>query len=246
MSVVACYPGTPSSEISDTLAVLSEDFGFHMEYSANEKVALEVAAGAAIAGGKGLVIMKHVGLNVASDAFFPLAYKGISGALVVIVCDDPFMFSSQTEEDTRLLASCASIPVLDPSNLNEAKEMIKEAFVISERLGTPVMLRPTTRISHTSGIVELGDLPEPKREKFTWDRKMNWWQQYVAVPDISRVNHLKMIERIEKVRRFCEETQFNQLLEEDSDIGVLVSGVSFCYVLEALDILDLRVSVFQY
>jgi len=126
VSVVACYPGTPSSEISDTLAAVSKDFGFQMEYSANEKVALEVAAGAAIAGANSLAIMKHVGLNVASDAFFSLAYTGVSGALVIIVCDDPFMFSSQTEEDTRIIAECANMPVLDPTNAVEAKEMIKE------------------------------------------------------------------------------------------------------------------------
>jgi len=164
VSVVACYPGTPSSEISDTLAAVSNDFGFQMEYSANEKVALEVAAGAAIAGANSLAIMKHVGLNVASDAFFSLAYTGVTGALVIIVCDDPFMFSSQTEEDTRIIAECANMPVLDPTNAVEAKEMIKEAFLISHRFGTPVMLRPTTRICHTSSVATLGELPPPQEK----------------------------------------------------------------------------------
>ena len=245
VSVVACYPGTPSSEISDTLANLSEEFGFRMEYSANEKVALEVAAGAAIAGGKGLAIMKHVGLNVASDAFFSLAYTGVTGALVVIVCDDPFMFSSQSEEDTRIIARAAYVPVLDPSSAAEAKDMVKEAFAISQCFGVPVMLRPTTRISHTSSLVELGELAPSKKEKIIWDHKRNWWQQFVVVPAVSRPNRLKMIERTEKIRELNEEIRFNQLTEAESGTGILTSGVSYNYVIEALDILGLDMPILK-
>jgi len=245
VSVVACYPGTPSSEISDTLAGLSEAYGFRMEYSANEKVAFEVAAGAAIAGGRGLAIMKHVGLNVASDAFFSLAYTGVTGALVVIVCDDPFMFSSQSEEDTRVIARAAYVPVFDPSSPQEAKDMVKEAFAVSQRFGVPVMLRPTTRISHTSSLVELGEIAPLKDAKIAWDRKRKWWQQFVVVPAISRPNRLKMIERTEQIRELNEEIAFNQLTDGESRIGILTSGVSYNYVIEALDALGLNMPILK-
>jgi len=245
VSVVACYPGTPSSEISDTLAALSGDFGFHMEYSANEKVALEVAAGAAIAGARGLAIMKHVGLNVAADPFFSLAYTGVTGALVVIVCDDPFIFSSQSEEDTRLLARSAYVPVFDPSTADEAREMIKEAFSVSQRFGIPVMVRPTTRISHSSEVVELGVLARPNLKKLNWDTKKNWGQQFVLVPAIARPNRLKMIERSAKVKEVNEETRFNHSTGVKSDVGIMVSGISYNYVLEALDDLDLQMPLLK-
>lgn len=243
VSVVACYPGTPSSEISDTLAAVSKDFGFQMEYSANEKVALEVAAGAAIAGANSLAIMKHVGLNVASDAFFSLAYTGVSGALVIIVCDDPFMFSSQTEEDTRIIAECANVPVFDPANAVEAKEMIKEAFLISHRFGTPVMLRPTTRICHTSSVATLGELPEKRPTRLTWDTKKAWWQQYVVVPAVSRPNRLKMINRVKEIKESFEQISFNSSMDGASDTGILTSGVAYNYVLEALENLNLNMPV---
>lgn len=243
VSVVACYPGTPSSEISDTLAAVSKDFGFQMEYSANEKVALEVAAGAAIAGANSLAIMKHVGLNVASDAFFSLAYTGVTGALVIIVCDDPFMFSSQTEEDTRIIAECANMPVLDPTNAVEAKEMIKEAFLISHRFGTPVMLRPTTRICHTSSVATLGELPRKKTTHLTWDTKKAWWQQFVVVPAVSRPNRLKMINRVKEIKESFEQIGFNASTNGASDTGILTSGVSYNYVLEALENLNLDMPV---
>lgn len=245
VSVVSCYPGTPSSEISDALASLSKDFDFHMEYSANEKVALEVAAGAAIAGGKGLAIMKHVGLNVASDAFFSLAYTGVSGSLVIVVCDDPFMYSSQTEQDTRLIARAAHVPLLDPSNPSEAREMIKEAFNISERFGTPVMLRPTTRICHTSTLIEPGKFPKGLKTKLHWDYKREWYQQYASVPAISRSNRLKLINRTTEIAKLFEEMGFNELQEQASEIGILTSGISFNYVCEAMDIMGLRLSVLK-
>jgi len=245
VSVVSCYPGTPSSEIADTLAGVSKDFGFVMEYSANEKVALEVAGSVAIAGGRSMAIMKHVGLNVASDAFFSLAYMGFSGAMVIVVCDDPFLFSSQSEEDTRLIARCAYVPVLEPSNAKEAKDMVREAFDISQRFGTPVMLRPTTRISHSNAVVELGVLAQKKRENITWDLEKKWWQQHIVVPAIARPNRLKMIERTKKIKDFFEKIQINSFIDKGSEIGILTSGVSHSYVLESIDTLGYQISIMK-
>lgn len=245
VSVVSCYPGTPSSEISDALASLSKEFDFYMEYSANEKVALEVAAGAAMAGGKGLAIMKHVGLNVASDAFFTLAYTGVSGSLVIVVCDDPFMYSSQTEQDTRLIARAAHVPLLDPSDPNEARKMIKEAFNISERFGTPVMLRPTTRVCHTTTLIEPGELPKGRKTKLHWDSKRDWYQQYASVPAISRNNRLKLIHRTAEIAKLFEEIGFNELRGQASETGILTSGISYNYVCEAIEIMGLRASILK-
>jgi len=171
VDIVACYPGTPSSEVSDTLGELAEEFGFYMEYSTNEKVALEVAAGAALVGARGMAIMKYAGLNVALDTLVGSAYLGTTGGLVLVVCDDPSAHSSAGEQDTRLLAEGAYVPTLVPSDPAEAKAMVKDAFGISEMLGTPVMVRSVTRVSHASGVVELGEIPPRKERKYFWDKK---------------------------------------------------------------------------
>src|SRR5512136_2005470 len=156
IGLVAGYPGTPSSEIIETLAALKGDLPFHVEWSVNEKVALEVAIGASWTGARAAATMKHVGLNVAADPFMTLAYLGVGGGLVLIVADDPFCHSSQNEQDSRRYAQFAAIPCLDPCDPDEAKEMVKYAFSLSERLNLPVMIRPTTRVSHARSDVAVG------------------------------------------------------------------------------------------
>src|SRR5512136_494048 len=146
IGLVAGYPGTPSSEIIETLAALKGDLPFHVEWSVNEKVALEVAIGASWTGARAAATMKHVGLNVAADPFMTLAYLGVGGGLVLISADDPFCHSSQNEQDTRRYAQLAQVPLLDPADPQEAKDMVRYGFGLSEKFNVPVILRPTTRV----------------------------------------------------------------------------------------------------
>ncbi len=154
--VVTSYPGTPASEIVESLAPVSKEYNLHIEWSVNEKVALEVAIGASWTGVRSAAVMKHVGLNVAADPFMTLAYTGVKGGLVVISSDDPFCHSSQNEQDSRRYAQFACIPCLDPADPQEAKDMTVYAFELSEELELPVLLRPTTRVSHARADVDVG------------------------------------------------------------------------------------------
>jgi Indolepyruvate ferredoxin oxidoreductase, alpha and beta subunits len=156
------YPGTPSSEVIDTLSTY-HDRNFYVEWSVNEKVALENAIGASWCNLRSICVMKHVGLNVAADPFMSLAYTGVKGGLVVLSADDPFPHSSQNEQDSRRYAHAAKIPCLDPSTPQEAKDMVKYAFCLSERHEIPVMLRPTTRICHARSDIEIDDIPKESR-----------------------------------------------------------------------------------
>ena len=155
VGLVSGYPGTPSTEILETVARYNDDGRIHVEWSVNEKAALEVAAGGAYAGARTLVTMKQVGLNVASDPLMSLAYVGVKGGMVIVAADDPGPISSQTEQDTRHFGAFSKLPVFDPSSPEEAYEMVKDAFEYSERYGTPVLLRPTTRVCHGCATVEL-------------------------------------------------------------------------------------------
>ena len=150
----AAYPGTPSTEISENIVKYDE---IYSEWSPNEKVAMEVAIGASISGVRALASMKHVGLNVAADPLFTVSYIGVNGGLVIIVADDPGLYSSQNEQDTRAVARAAKIPVLEPSDSCEAKDFVKYAFDLSEKYDTPVIVRTTTRLSHSQGLVELNE-----------------------------------------------------------------------------------------
>jgi len=158
VKVSAAYPGTPSTEISENIVKYDE---IYAEWSPNEKVAMEVAIGASMAGSRALVSMKHVGVNVASDPLYTVSYIGVTGGLVLVAADDPGMYSSQNEQDSRAVARAAHIPVIEPSDSSEAKEFVKFAFDLSEKYDTPVMLRTTTRLSHSQGIVELEERFEP-------------------------------------------------------------------------------------
>ena len=189
VNLVSGYPGTPSSEIIETIAKYPHE-GVHLEWSVNEKAAMEVAAAAAYSGARSMVTMKQVGLNVASDPFMSLAYVGVKGGMVVVSADDPGPISSQTEQDTRRFAEFARVPVFDPSSPEEAFEMIQDAFLYSEKYSTPVIFRPTTRVCHAYASVEIPDAFETKQyESFVKDSK-----KWVIFPKLSYVNHA-MIEK---------------------------------------------------
>ena len=239
VNVAAGYPGTPSSEILTTLAKFATDFGFYAEWSVNEKVALEVASGASYAGARALVTMKQVGLNVASDPLMSLAYIGVKGGLVLVVADDPGPHSSQTEQDTRKFASFANLPVFDPSTPQEAKDMVKEAFELSEKYALPVILRPTTRTCHACQDVELGDVVKLDRLcRFEKDPK------WVIMPGLSYKKHIELNKIQPVIADDFNKSKFNQL-NLAGDIGIIACGVSYNYVLEACRELKLEPSLLK-
>ena len=230
--VVTCYPGTPSSEVPDTFYKIGGiGTRYYMQYSVNEKVAMEVACGSAMGGAKTLVTMKHVGLNVAADPLFTSAYTGLPGGLVVLSADDPGFHSSQNEQDNRNYARAASLPCLEPASAQEAKEMTKEAFAIGRELEQPVMLRTTTRVSHMRGAVEFGDLPERQPiVEFKRDP-----MRFVPVPAVAKLRHKALEIQMEKAKAISEASRFNTTrLVEGCRLGVVVSGVSRAYLADAL------------
>ncbi len=225
VALAASYPGTPSTEILETLA---ERFpSIYSQWSPNEKVAFEVGIGASLGGKRALVTMKHVGLNVAADPFMTFAYTGVNGGFVIVSCDDPEMHSSQNEQDNRFYAKFAQIPFLEPSDSQEAKEMLITAYEMSELFDTPVMLRLTTRISHSKGIVELSPRTEAQDKKFTRDPS-----KYVMIPSYARGRHIIVSERLEKLRRYAEESGHNVVEENGSRVGIITGGVSYQYAKE--------------
>ncbi len=239
VAVAATYPGTPSSEIMMALAAVAKRYGVYVEYSANEKVAFETALAASWSGLRSMVTMKHVGLNVAADSFMSAAYQGTVGGMVVVSADDPSMWSSQNEQDNRMYAVFANIPVLDPSDPAEALEMTKYAFELSEMVGSMVMVRPTTRVSHTRMDVVLGELPGDKVEgRRLWGEFKKNDEKFVVLPSRARKMHPQVLERIEKAREILETAPFNRI-EGDGDIAVVASGISYVYVKEASKILGI-------
>lgn len=229
LAVGATYPGTPSSEISLALFQISNQTDLYFEYSVNEKVAMEVAAAAANCGLRSMAIMKHVGLNVASDVLMTLAYVGVKAGLVIVSADDPYMFSSQNEQDNRYYGKLSGLPVLEPSSIHEAKEMAREAFELSERLNEPVILRTTTRINHSTGIVELGNLKVPEtRGTFVKDP-----ENLVCVPAVSRKLHVKLLENFDKAVELSNTSDFN-FQKGEGPFGVICNGVSYGYVADAV------------
>lgn len=226
---VACaYPGTPSTEIIENLAKYDEVYA---EWSPNEKVAFEVALGAAIAGARSIVSMKHVGLNVAADPLFSSAYTGVKGGFVIITCDDPGMHSSQNEQDNRRYAKFAKIPLIEPSDQKEAYEFIKIAFEISEKFEIPVLFRMTTRISHTKGVVEV----EGKRKEIPLKEYKKNPSQFLLLPANARVRHKVLEEKLKKIKEFSNETDLNKIFEGKSKIGIVTSGVSYNYAREVFE-----------
>jgi indolepyruvate ferredoxin oxidoreductase alpha subunit len=219
--VISGYPGTPSSEIVDTLSKMKER-DFYVEWSVNEKVAMEVAAGAAMTGVRSVVTMKHVGLNVAADPLMTLSYMGVKGGMVVIVADDPGCHSSQNEQDTRKYSEFSLMPCLDPSTPQEAKDMIPYAFELSEKFELPVIFRPTTRISHGKADIELGEITEHRvQAKFEKDTS-----RWVMVPSNAVVRHPHLLSIQDGIREELETSPWNELtLNENSKIGVIAAGI---------------------
>lgn len=236
--IVTGYPGTPSSEVLETVAA-NNPGDIYVEWSVNEKVALEVAAGASYAGARSLVTMKQVGLNVASDPLMSLIYIGVKGGMVILVADDPGPISSQTEQDTRHFAKYANIPVYDPSTPEEAYEMIQSAFDLSEEIGMPVLLRPTTRVCHSCSTIEVTD--ERKKlpiEGFIKDKR------WVIFPALSYQNHKRIEENQDKIGDMLSDSSYNSIIKSGK-IGIAASGVSYTYALEALSYFDEDIKLFK-
>ncbi len=236
VAVSAAYPGTPSSEIANNLFHLSREdkSGLYFEFSTNEKVAMEVTAAASASGIRSLTCMKHVGLNVASDVLMTLAYVGTRGGMVIVTADDPSMHSSQNEQDNRIYAQFANLPMLEPTSPQEAKDMTIAAFELSEALELPVIIRTTTRTSHVRGPVELGELPNEKRLKGSFERDPRRW---VPVPAVARIRHKVLLEKLEQAKDMAESSSFNRITG-DGKLGIVASGVAACYVADALHDLD--------
>ncbi len=238
--LVAGYPGTPSSEIIDTLGPIAGEHGMHVEWSVNEKVALEVAIGSSWAGTRSVATMKHVGLNVAADPLMTLAYLGVDGGLLIVSADDPFCHSSQNEQDSRRYAQFAGIPCLDPADPQEAKDMTTYAFGLSERLNTPVMLRPTTRVSHARADVALGEIPKRIESKgFRKDPSRR-----VALPIHARPLHHELLEKQDAIRRELEGRPWNRL-ELRGNMGIMAGGIAGLYAEEAATDLGLDLSILR-
>jgi indolepyruvate ferredoxin oxidoreductase, alpha subunit len=217
------YPGTPSTEILESL---TDYEGVTTEWSVNEKVALEVAIGSALAGARTLVTMKHVGLNVAADPLFTSSYIGVKGGLVIACADDPSMHSSQNEQDNRNYAYHAKLPMLEPADSEEAKDFTKLAFEISEAYDTPVILRSTTRISHSQSVVTAGTRSElPATEGFTRDVK-----KYVMIPAYAKLRHVEVEKRLAGITRDANTLEINRMEMGDTKIGFITSGIAYTYV----------------
>jgi len=238
--VVASYPGTPASEVVEILAPLAKKYDLHVEWSVNEKAALEVAIGSSWTGMRAAAVMKHVGLNVAADPFMTLAYTGVRGGLVVIVSDDPFCYSSQNEQDSRRYAQFACIPCLDPADPQEARDMTIYAFELSEELELPVLLRSTTRVSHARADVEVG---QPKETRATPQFLKNP-ARWVALPAHARPRHSVLLEKQDAIKSALEKSPWNQLvLQGRGELGVIASGISSLYAEEAIKQLEAEADI---
>ena len=249
VDVATTYPGTPASEIADTFSSIAKYFtkqkkdpGFYFEYSTNEKVALEIAAAASISGLRSLTCMKHVGLNVASDAFMTYMYVGCRGGHIIVSADDPFCHSSQNEQDNRYFALFGGAPMLEPTTPEEAKEMTRIGFEISEQLQSPILLRTTTRLNHARGPVKLDKLQKP-RKKGHFEKSQMW----VTTPVIARIRHPELLKMLEKAEKISEKSEFNKIINigRPREWGIVTSGVSFNYVKEASEDLKLDVKILK-
>ena len=226
VKVSAAYPGTPSTEISENIVAYKE---IYSEWSPNEKVAMEVAIGASIAGVRAMASMKHVGVNVAADPLYTVAYEGVTGGLVLVAADDPGMYSSQNEQDTRCVARAAQVPVLEPSDSQEAKDFMKFAFDMSEKYDTPVILRITTRLAHSQGPVELCDRVEMEDKPYVRNIAKT-----VMMPGNAKLRHPIVEQRNIDLSVEGSEFSINKVEMNDTKIGVITSGIPYQYVKEAL------------
>ena len=241
VGVAAGYPGTPSTEILEALASVARDLNIYVEWSVNEKTAFEVAYGAALSGVRALVTMKHVGLNVAADPLMSSAYTGVEEGFVIVSADDPSMWSSQNEQDNRIYGIHAYIPVLEPSTPKEAKELCKEAFELSSRFKHPVILRTTTRISHTRGVIELGPIPRPKTKGVF---KKNP-ERFVLVPANARKRRLELIKKWLEIESYLSRDFKYNRIEGEGDILIIAPGIAYAYVREVLQRFNIHAKVLK-
>lgn len=226
-TVATAYPGTPSTEITEEIAQYQE---IYCEWSPNEKVAAEVAIGAAIAGARAMTSMKHVGLNVMADPVFTASYTGINGGLVLCVADDQGMHSSQNEQDSRHYAKAAKIPMLEPADSGECKEFTKLAFALSEQYDCPAFVRLSTRVSHSQSMVELGEREEVPLKPYEKDIA-----KYVMMPGNAIKRHVIVEDRMRELEAFVETTELNSIEDNGKSIGVISAGIAYTYAKEALD-----------
>ncbi len=241
VAVAATYPGTPSSEIGDVLSKVAKDAGIYFEFSTNEKVALEVTAAAAVSGLRSFTFMKHVGLNVAADSFMSVVYSGVNAGMIILSADDPSMFSSQNEQDNRHYARIANIPMIEPSNPQEIKDLMKYGYELSEEFQIPVLMRTTTRVSHMRGIVEL---EAPKEgQKIGYFKKDP--KRFVPVPSSAREMHKSLVSKMEKIEYIANNSPLNEIFDNNGKIGVITSGSAFNYVIDVVDENNLHVNVLK-
>ena len=226
VKVSAAYPGTPSTEISENMVQYKEDI--YAEWSPNEKVAAEVAIGASISGVRAMCSMKHVGVNVASDPLYTASYTGVNGGLVLVAADDPGLYSSQNEQDTRCVARAAQVPVLEPSDSQEAKDFVKFAYALSEKYDTPVIIRTTTRLSHSQGPVTLEERVEPADKPYEKNPA-----KYVMMPANAIRRHVYVEDRMNRLAVDGCEMEINRAEYRDASVGFVASGIAYQYVREA-------------
>ena len=227
VKVSSAYPGTPSTEISEYLVQYRDDV--YEEWAPNEKVATEVAVGASLAGARAMACMKHVGLNVAADPLYSVSYMGVNGGLVIVVADDPGLYSSQNEQDTRMVARAAQIPVIEPSDSAEAKDFFKTAFELSEQFDRPFIFRTTTRLAHSQGLVELCGRVEPEDKPYEKNVTKN-----VMMPGNAKIRHIEIEKRNLELAEAANTLPINEVEMNDTRIGVITSGIPYQYVKEAL------------
>ncbi len=239
--LVALYPGTPSSEIGNNLFSMAPHIpNFYFEFSSNEKVAMEVAGAAAVAGVRSMMVCKGPGLNVAADPFMTLAYVGVRGGMIIVVADDPSMWSSQNENDSRYYSLMANMPMVEPADPAEAKSMLLEIYEISEKLELPVVLRTTTRVNHSRSPVTFGPIQDrPKHVEFEKEPF-----RFVPVPSVARTRHPWLLQQIEKAKSISESSNLN-FTEGEGELGIITSGVAYNYVVESLSIMNLNAEVLK-
>jgi indolepyruvate ferredoxin oxidoreductase alpha subunit len=239
--LVALYPGTPSSEIGNNLTFMAPHIpDFYFEFSTNEKVALEVAGAAAVAGVRSMMVCKGPGLNVAADPFFSLAYVGVRAGMVIVVADDPSMWSSQNENDSRYYALMGNMPMMEPADPIEAKSMLLEAYKFSEEIELPVLFRTTTRVNHTRAPVEFGKiLSRPHKIEFEKEPF-----RFVPVPAVARKRHPWLLGQIEIAKELSEKSSLNFSIGE-GNLGIITSGVSYNYVIEAISTMGVKAEVLK-
>ncbi|MBQ8732680.1 MAG: indolepyruvate ferredoxin oxidoreductase subunit alpha [Oscillospiraceae bacterium] len=224
--VVSSYPGTPSTEITEYAAKYED---LYCEWAPNEKVAAEVAIGAAIGGGRSFCAMKHVGLNVAADPLFTASYAGVNAGLIIAVADDPGMHSSQNEQDSRHYAIAAKVPMLEPSDSKECRDFVSVAYQLSEEFDTPVLLRLSTRVSHSQSLVSLHDRVELPLKEYRKDP-----QKYVMMPAMAKKKHVVVEERTKKLVEWAESAQINKIEWGSTEVGIITSGIAYQYAREAM------------